>query len=119
MLSFKIIGLLLLQKILEIVTIYGRGGYLGHVIWTYKLFVPPSHGGSIRNFATIGQWFSEIFENGGQRRKVPKFSDTKNLCCNLPNIQTKRPNLGVFCQNDAKGIANSEDPDQTAPLGAV
>ena len=25
----------------------------------------------------------------------------------------------VFCQNDAKGIANSEDPDQTAPLGAV
>ena len=24
-----------------------------------------------------------------------------------------------FCQNDANGIANSEDPDQTAPLGAV
>ena len=25
--------------------------------------------------------------------KVPKFSDTKKLCCNLPKIQTKRPNL--------------------------
>ena len=51
--------------------------------------------------------------------KVPKFLDTKKLCRNLPKIQTKRPNLRVFCQNDANGIANSEDPDQTAPLGAV
>ena len=24
-----------------------------------------------------------------------------------------------YCQNDANGIANSEDPDQTAPRGAV
>ena len=30
-------------------------------------------------------------------RKVPKFSDARNLCCNLPKIQTKRPNLKVFC----------------------
>ena len=52
-------------------------------------------------------------------RKVPKFSDARKLCCNLPKIQTKRPNLRVFCQNDANGMANSEDPDQTAPLGAV
>ena len=35
-------------------------------------------------------------------------------CCNLPKIQTKRPNLREFCQKDANGIANSEDPDQTA-----
>ena len=27
--------------------------------------------------------------------------------------------LRVFCQNGANGIANSEDPNQTAPLGAV
>ena len=27
--------------------------------------------------------------------------------------------LGVFCQKDANGLANSEDPDQTAPLRAV
>ena len=51
-------------------------------------------------------------------QKVLKFSDTKKLCCNLPKIQKKRPNLRVFCQNDANGIANNEDPDQTAPLGA-
>ena len=52
-------------------------------------------------------------------RKVPKFSDARKLCCNLPKIQRKRPNLRVFRQKDANGIANSEDPDQTAPLGAV
>ena len=52
-------------------------------------------------------------------RKVPKFSDAKKLSCNSPKIQTKRPNLKVFCQKHANGIANSEDPDQTAPLGAV
>ena len=52
-------------------------------------------------------------------RKVPNFSDTRKLCCNLPKIQTKRPNLSIFCQKDANGIANSEDPNQTAPLGAV
>ena len=50
--------------------------------------------------------------------KVPKFSDARKLCCNLPKIQTKSPNLRVFCKKDANGIANSEDPDQTAPLGA-
>ena len=52
-------------------------------------------------------------------RKVPKFSDTRNFCRNLPKIETKRLNLRVFRQKDANGIANSEDPDQTAPLGAV
>ena len=52
-------------------------------------------------------------------RKVPKFSDTRKLRCNLPIIQTKRPNLRVFIQKDAHGLANSEDPDQPAPLGAV
>ena len=55
-----------------------------------------------------------------QYRKVPKFSDARKLCCNLPKIQTKsRPKLRVFNQNDANGKANSEYPDQTAPLGAV
>ena len=52
-------------------------------------------------------------------RKVPKFWDARKLCCYLPKIQTKGANLRVFHQKDAKGIANSEDPDQTAPLGAV
>ena len=52
-------------------------------------------------------------------RKVRKFLDARKLCCNLRKIHTKRPNLRVFRQKDANGIANSEDPDQTAPLGAV
>ena len=52
-------------------------------------------------------------------RKVPKFSDARKHSCYLPKIQTKRANLKVFCQINANGIANSEDPDQTAPLGAV
>ena len=52
-------------------------------------------------------------------RKVPKFSDARKLCCNLPKIQTKSPNHRVFHQKDANRIANSEDSDQTAPLGAV
>ena len=55
----------------------------------------------------------------GAYHEVPKFSDAKKLCCNLPKIQTKRPNLWVSCQKDANGIANCEDPDQTAPRGAV
>ena len=51
--------------------------------------------------------------------KFPKFSDARKLCCNLSKIQTKSPNLSVFHQKDANGIANSEDPDQTAPQVAV
>ena len=54
-----------------------------------------------------------------RNRKVPKFLDARKLCCNLLKIQTKRPNLRVFNQKDVKGIANSEDSDQTAPLGAL
>ena len=34
-------------------------------------------------------------------------------------IQTKRPNLRVFHHKDENGIANNEDPDQTAPLRVV
>ena len=72
------------------------------------------------------EWnFADIFRITGNEykmteityRKVPKFSDAKKLCCNLPKILTKRPNLKVFCQNDANGIANSEDPDQQSDLG--
>ena len=66
-----------------------------------------------------GKLFHIPFELYSLYRKVPKFSDARKLCCNLPKIQTKRPNLRVFCQNGANGIANSEDPDQTAPQGAV
>ena len=52
-------------------------------------------------------------------RKVPKFLNTRKLCCNPSKIQEKRSSLWVFRQKYSNGIANSEDPDQTAPLGAV
>ena len=57
--------------------------------------------------------FSAVETNRGYR-KMPKFLTAKKLCCNLPKIQTTMPNLRVFRQKD--GIANSEEPDQTAPL---
>ena len=52
-------------------------------------------------------------------RKTPKISDARKLSFYTPKIQMKGPNLGVFLQKDSNGIANSEDPDPTAPLGAV
>ena len=49
--------------------------------------------------------------------KTLKISDARKLSCNTPEFQIKGPNLRVFLQKDANGIANSEDPDQTSPLG--
>ena len=51
-------------------------------------------------------------------RKVSKFSDAGKLSCNLPKLKQRGQTLG-YCQKDANRIANSEDRDQTAPLGAV
>ena len=34
-------------------------------------------------------------------------------------LNSKRPNLRVFHQKDVNGIANSEDPDQTAPRSSL
>ena len=59
------------------------------------------------------------FESLGYTVNFLDFSDTGKLCCNLPKSKTKRPNLRVFYQIDANGIANSEDPDQTARRGAA
>ena len=52
-------------------------------------------------------------------RKVPKNSDTQNICCNHSNIWTMWLYHRVMNSNNADGIANNVDPDQTAPLGAV
>ena len=70
------------------------------------------------NYIGVKEILSYLREREMMYRKVPKFWEFRNLC-SIPKIQTKRPNLGVFCQNDENGIANSEDPDQTAPPGAV
>ena len=49
----------------RVFTIYGRGGHLGHVTQTpEQTFVPPTHGGSKWNLASIGPAVLEkIFEN--------------------------------------------------------
>ena len=52
-------------------------------------------------------------------RKVPKFSDVRNLFCNLPKIQTKRPNIKSILSKHANGIGNSEDLDWTARSGLI
>ena len=51
--------------------------------------------------------------------KSPKFSDTQNVCCNQPKIQTKKFFHKRMNPKFADRKANSVDPDHTAPLGAV
>ena len=52
-------------------------------------------------------------------RKFPKYSDTQKICCNHSKIWPMWLYHRVMSPNDADGMANSVDPDQTAPLGAV
>ena len=52
-------------------------------------------------------------------RKFPKYSDTQKICCDYSKIWTMWLYHRVNSPNDADGMANSVDPDQTAPLGAV
>ena len=49
-------------------------------------------------------------------RKFPKYSDTHKICCNDSKIWTMWPYHRVMSPNDADGMANSVDPDQTVPL---
>ena len=48
-------------------------------------------------------------------RKFPKYSDTQKICCNHLQSWTRWCFLRVMHPKDAEGIANSVDPDQTAP----
>ena len=68
--SFKIIGLLVLEKkIFKGFTIYRHGGHLGQVTWTiYVNFRSPFPRRLHIKLALIGQAVSEekIFENGGR-----------------------------------------------------
>ena len=52
-------------------------------------------------------------------RKFPKYWNTPKICCNHSKIWTMWLYHRVMSPNDADGMANSVDPDQTAPLGAV
>ena len=52
-------------------------------------------------------------------RKFPEYSDTQKNCCNHSKIWTMWLYYSVMSPNDADGMANSVDLDQTTPLGAV
>ena len=49
----------------------------------------------------------------------PKISDTRKICGSHPKIWTWWLERTAMWSKDAEGIANSVDPDQTAPLGAI
>ena len=85
-----------------------------------------------RNFTVLNQWknFTETTRHMNLNEKASNynsptvkflnFQDTRKLCCNLLKIQTEVKSQGNFVKKKAAtGIANSEDPDQTVPLGAV
>ena len=46
--------------------------------------------------------------------KCPKYSGTQTICCNHSKIWTMWLYLRVMSPNDADGMANSVDPDQTS-----
>ena len=51
--------------------------------------------------------------------KSPKISDNQNVCCNYLKIQTRRYFHREMCPIiGTDGMANSVDPDQTAPRGS-
>ena len=52
-------------------------------------------------------------------RKNPKISDTQKFAVITLKVDQDGFSLKVMHPKDAEGIANSVDPDQTAPLGAV
>ena len=51
--------------------------------------------------------------------KFPKYLDTQKICCIHSKIWTMWLYHRIMSLNDADGMANGVDPDQTAPLGAV
>ena len=52
-------------------------------------------------------------------RKFPKYSDTQKICCHHPKIWTNWLCHRVMSPNDVDGMANSVDPDQTAPRSSL
>ena len=52
-------------------------------------------------------------------KKKPKNSDTRKICCNYAKSWTVWFYDRVMHSKATDGMANSIDPDQTAPLGAV
>ena len=51
--------------------------------------------------------------------KFLNFWTPENFAVIILKFKQSGQTLNVFCQNSANGIANNEDPDQTAPRGAA
>ena len=51
--------------------------------------------------------------------KFLHFLTTENFAVNNLKFKQRGQSLGYFIKEITSGIANSEDPDQTAPVGAV
>ena len=51
--------------------------------------------------------------------KFHNFGTPEIFAVNYLKFKQRGQTIKVFCPNGANGIANTEDPDQTAPLGVV
>ena len=60
-----------------------------------------------------------LFDDKLGIRKFPKYSDTQKICCNHSKIWTMWLYHRVMSPNDADGMANSVDPDQTPPRSSL
>ena len=69
--------------------------------------------------AKCGKYWEFPWNTGNGYCNDPKFSDTQNICCNHSKVWTMWLYHTLMSPNDADGMANSIDHDQTAPLGAV
>ena len=75
----------------------------------------PGHPHSLVSISLVGS----LDNNSNFYRKLSKFWDARNFAKVYLKFKQIGQTFRVFCQNGANGIANSEDPYQTAPLGAV
>ena len=74
------------------------------------------------DLADVNEWKIMFDPSIGKKllyRKIPKFSDTQNVAEMYLKFKQRHQILGNFIKKGANGIANSENPDQTAPLGVV
>ena len=79
--------------------ISGKSGQCPWILWT-KLR-EPTHTGHCpwtqwKIWTLSNDTLDKVQADWTMYRKVPKFSDARKLCCNLPKIQGKRPNLVYF-----------------------
>ena len=62
---------------------------------------------------------SDTVKMYGSTVKFINFRTPENYAVNYIEFKQRGQTLGYFIKKDANGRTNSEDPDQTAPLGAV